>query len=137
MFSDNSWYFRNALVRANYNNLRKGITASSKYLDDFFNNLLLGKSNELKNRYLHIDYNAKSQSANAGVSKCKNCTLEEMAILEELKENPTITQKDLAKKIGKSERTIKSRTVEMQKKGIIKRCNGKRNGAGEILIDFK
>lgn len=42
--------------------------------------------------------------------------------------NPTITQKELAKMIGKSERTVKSMTVIMQEKGLIKRENGKRNG---------
>ena len=65
-------------------------------------------------------------------SKCKNCTLEEIAILTELKNNPLITQKELALKIGKSERTIKTRTIELQKKGYLKRENGKRNGKWEV-----
>lgn len=56
LFSENSWYFRNALVRANYNNIKKGVIATTKYLELFFENLLLGKNNELKNRLLHIDF---------------------------------------------------------------------------------
>ena len=61
--------------------------------------------------------------------------MEELAILRELKKNPSITQKELAVIIGKSERTIKTRTVEMQEKGLIRRENGKRNGRWEVLIE--
>jgi fido (protein-threonine AMPylation protein) len=55
-FESNSWYFRNALVRANYNNAQKNIFADSKPLLKFFGNLLLGGNNDLKNRQLHINY---------------------------------------------------------------------------------
>lgn len=54
LFAENSWYFRNALVRANYNNLQKGIHENSEFLEKFFRNLLLKEHNELKNRFLHI-----------------------------------------------------------------------------------
>ncbi len=54
IFAQNSWYFRNALVRANYNNLQKGIHENPEFLEKFFRNLLLGEHNELKNRFLHI-----------------------------------------------------------------------------------
>lgn len=55
-FAKNSWYFRNALVRANYNNLPNDIHATTLYLEKFFENLLFDGKNELKNRYLHIDW---------------------------------------------------------------------------------
>ena len=55
MFAKHSWYFRNALVRANYRNIQKGIDYSPIYLVRFFRNLLLGESWVLKNRYLHIN----------------------------------------------------------------------------------
>ena len=61
--------------------------------------------------------------------------MEELAIINELKANPSITQKELAAKIGKSERTVKTRTVKMQEKGLIQRENGKRNGRWEVLTD--
>lgn len=57
-----------------------------------------------------------------------------MAIIKLLIDNPRITQKELAERIGKSERTVKTRTVEMQQKGLIKRKNGKRNGEWEVLV---
>ncbi|MBQ3671476.1 MAG: Fic family protein [Treponema sp.] len=61
IFAEKSWYFRNALVRANYNNLQKGIHENPEFLEKFFRNLLLNEHNELKNRYCHIRY--KEQAA--------------------------------------------------------------------------
>ena len=54
MFAKHSWYFRNALVRANYHNIAKGIDYTPIYLERFFRNLLLGEQWDLRNRYLHI-----------------------------------------------------------------------------------
>lgn len=54
IFAENAWYFRNALVRANYTNLQKGIYETTEYLEAFLRNLLLGERNELHNRNLHI-----------------------------------------------------------------------------------
>ena len=55
LFANHSWYFRNALVRANYQNVQKGIMRNSEYLERFFRNLLLGENNELRNRYMVVD----------------------------------------------------------------------------------
>lgn len=55
MFARHSWYFRNALVRANYRNAKKGIDYSPIYLERFFRNLLFGERWDLRNRYLHIN----------------------------------------------------------------------------------
>ncbi len=83
-FAYHSWYFRNALVRANYNNLAKGITATTEYIERFFRNLILGEENELKNRYLLVG--DELQSAKEQIPKGKNCTLnctlEETAVLQ-------------------------------------------------------
>ena len=54
LFANHSWYFRNALVRANYKNAVKGIDYTPVYLERFFRNLLLGERWDLRNRYLHI-----------------------------------------------------------------------------------
>lgn len=54
IFAENAWYFRNALVRANYTNLQKGIYETTEYLEIFLRNLLLNEKNELHNRNLHI-----------------------------------------------------------------------------------
>lgn len=140
-FSNHSWYFRNALVRANYNNLSKGIYATTEYIEAFFRNLILSEHNELKNRTMLVQESSPQgiQSANASneaTSKCNictlNCTLEEIAVLNFLREQPKATQKEIAAHIGKSERTIKTITVNLTEKGIIERKNGKRNGFWEI-----
>ncbi len=55
LFARHSWYFRNALVRANYRNVIKGIDYTPEYLERFFCNLLLGEQWDLRNRYLHIN----------------------------------------------------------------------------------
>ena len=52
--AENAWCFRNALVRANYTNLQKGIHETTEYLEVFLRNLLLNEQNELQNRNLHI-----------------------------------------------------------------------------------
>ena len=54
IFAENAWYFRNALVRANYTNLQKDIHETTEYLEVFLRNLLLNEKNELHNRNLHI-----------------------------------------------------------------------------------
>ncbi len=54
MFANHSWYFRNALVRANYQNVQKGIRREPDFLEQFFRNLLLGEHNELRNRLMLI-----------------------------------------------------------------------------------
>ena len=151
MFAQNSWYFRNALVRANYSNLQKGITETTIYLERFFRSMLLGEEYSFRNRELHIDWkegetnddvkSAKGavQSANFALNlpvKCKSCTLEEIAVLRVVQTNPTATQNQIAATIGKSERTVKSITVSLQEKGILRRVGGKRDGRWEITDDY-
>ena len=55
LFERHSWYFRNALVRANYRNVEKGVNIEPVFLVRFLRNLLLGENNELKNRYMMVD----------------------------------------------------------------------------------
>ena len=55
LFAEHSWYFRNALVRANYRNVRKGIEPDMRFLNLFFRNLIMGERNELKNRYMVVN----------------------------------------------------------------------------------
>lgn len=55
LFANHSWYFRNALVRANYQNVQKGIMRNSEFLERFFSNLLLGKSYKLRNRWMLVN----------------------------------------------------------------------------------
>lgn len=61
-FEKNSWYFRNAMVRANYNNLQKGVHETTEFLELFLRNLLLDENNPLQNRTMHISGALKQDS---------------------------------------------------------------------------
>lgn len=132
LFAAHSWYFRNALVRANYTNREKGIAPDISFLEMFLRNLVLGEQHELRNRDLHVD----AQSENENNSKCKNCTLnctlEELAVLQFLKDNPKATQEMVAKHINRSQRTVKSMTIRLAERGLLARKNGKRDGWWEV-----
>ena len=77
------------MVRANYSDLTQGITETTIYLERFFRSMLLGEEYDLRNRIIHVDWGkvdgeASPQSAKIGEElppKCKNCTLEEVAVL--------------------------------------------------------
>ena len=148
IFAANSCYFRNALVRANYTNVVRGISYETTFLERFFRNMLLNENNVLLNREMHLDWSKSAdqlpqsaiQSAAQSAKntdklppKCKNCTLGELAVLRIIQQNPSATQKQIAEQIGKSERTVKTLTVRLTEKEIIIRRNGKRNGYWEIL----
>ena len=68
-FAENAWYFRNALVRANYTNLQKGIHETTEYLEAFLRNLLLNEENELHNRNLHISGLLNEEKVDIGDTK--------------------------------------------------------------------
>ncbi len=63
LFKDNSLYFRNALVRANYSNIKKGVEEDNSYLVSFFENLLLNKNNDLNNNNLYLKNKTEDKSA--------------------------------------------------------------------------
>ena len=82
----------------------------------------------------------ESQSANNEISKCQNysldCSLDELAVLRFLKVNPDAKQTDIAKQIGKSERTIKRITPSLIVRDLLERENGKRNGRWVVKCDI-
>lgn len=84
IFAENAWYFRNSLVRANYNDLKNGIHETTEYLELFLRNLLLGEHNPLHNRTLHIS-GAFSESAKPDIEKRKPDIGDEEPDIEQLK----------------------------------------------------
>lgn len=78
LFANYSWYFRNALVRANYQNVQKGIMRNSEYLEQFFRNLLLGENNELRNRYMVV--NAPEELTVKQVQQIDRTSTEQLAV---------------------------------------------------------
>ena len=121
IFAEHSWYFRNALVRANYNNRAKNITETTHYLELFLRNLLLDEDNILSNREMHIAFKEIDEQPEIVTDR-------EKMIIELVKENPQITLAEISKKIGKSLRTVNSSMKLLQEKGVIERVGSKKNG---------
>ena len=119
-FEKNSWYFRNALVRANYTNMNKGIYMNTEYLEKFFRNLLLGESNELKNRYCHIKYNEKvaiksQKSSDKPAIKEKSSDI----ILNYLKENDSINNSTAREITGLTAPAVRKIFKKLEAEGLI------------------
>lgn len=102
LFANHSWYFRNALVRANYKNAVKGIDYTPVYLERFFRNLLLGERWELRNRYLHIK--APEQVPEQVQDKYRTSTGQ----VEELIHTENVNIQNLIKIIGDKEMSVKA-----------------------------
>ena len=108
-----------------------------RWEDRFFLRRPVRGHSSAQESYIHVDYGAlEKDGAVLCVSRCVpkvqsctlNCTLGELAVLRLIADNPRITQKGLAAVIGISERTVKTRTVELQAKGLLQREGGRRNG---------
>ena len=136
IFAENAWYFRNALVRANYTNLKKGVHETTDFLELFLRNLLLNEKNELKNRNMHISGTLEAPKCqNVGGIGTLDVTLEELNVLNILKNDPQITQEKIAESINKSTRTVKRIIDSLKEKNIIIRIDGKRFGYWKININ--
>ena len=102
LFANHSWYFRNALVRANYKNAVKGIDYTPVYLERFFRNLLLGERWDLRNRYLHIK--APEQAPEQAQDKYRTSTGQ----VEDLFHTDNVNIQNLIKIIGDKEMSVKA-----------------------------
>ncbi len=120
-FAKNAWYFRNALVRANYTNIQKGVYQDRSYLIKFLRNLLLNENNRLENKELHI----------APSSPIKG-DARETRLLVLLKTNPSIKAEELAEELGVSLRTVKSIVAILKKEGKLERVGGKKYGHWKV-----
>ena len=120
-FAKNAWYFRNALVRANYTNIQKGVYEDRSYLIKFLRNLLLNENNRLENKELHI----APSSPNKGDTR-------ETRLLVLLKTNPSTKTEELAEELGVSLRTVKSIVSILKKEGKLERVGGKKYGRWKV-----
>ena len=134
-FEKNSWYFRNALVRANYTNIQKDIYMNTEYLERFFRNLLLGEHNELKNRYTHIRYDEYLKANTAKITQKINVkiTVNQQKIIDEIKKNPFVTQDELSSLVGIAKLNINKNMKKLKEQNIIRRIGADKNGHWEVL----
>lgn len=160
MFADHSWYFRNALVRANYKNSALGIDYEYKYLERFFRNMFLGEQWELKNRYLIINppeefkvqprldtlhyvqeeieklgrnFDELSKKLGRKAEKLgRKLGKNRIEILRMIYENPNVTTVMMAKKIGITTTAIDG-NIRQMRDIFIRHVGPKKGGHWEII----
>ena len=154
MFAKHSWYFRNALVRANYRNIQKRIEYSPIYLVRFFRNLLLNDGWVLKNRYLHIHpteewkvqpnlknllstNNTPKKVDRKGGQKTEKVDRKggqktKDTILQLITTNPSISSIEMAKVIGINRSAISKHLKKLKEEGIIERQGPAKGGFWRI-----
>jgi len=123
MFAEYSWYFRNALVRANYEDLSKGIHKTEKYLVLFLENLLLGKNHSLKNREMHVQYIDTVKTVNDTVND---------TVYNLIKQNNMITSTEISQQLKISLSTAKRKIKELKETGKIERIGSDKTGSWKI-----
>ena len=127
MFAEHSWYFRNSLVRANYEDLSKGIHKTEKYLVRFLSNLLLGKNQSLKNREMHVQYIDTIKTEVDTVNDTVNDT-----VLNLIKQNTLITSNEITQQLKISLSTAKRKIKELKESGKIERIGSDKTGRWKI-----
>ncbi len=152
MFALHSWYFRNALVRANYRNIKKDIDYTPIYLVRFFRNLLLGEKWDLKNRYLHInaskewgeqpflkedsgginEYNGGVRNSNGSINGDNGgvnggVNVGEL-LLKTITDTPGLNAPALSKRLQKSLRTVQRHLKALSDTGKIEFRGAPKNG---------
>lgn len=160
MFADYSWYFRNALVRANYKNSALEIDYEYKYLERFFRNMLLGEQWVLKNRYLiinppteyseqpRLDNQTNTQENRNGLGKNIDTILEKLGkraeglgkklgktkidIIKLIYQNPSVSSVEMANNIGISSTAIDN-NIRQMRDVYIRRIGPKNGGHWEII----
>ena len=116
LFARHSWYFRNALVRANYKNAQRGIMYDFSFLEKFFRNLLLGEDNELKNRTMVIEAPEVWETASAATEQVPN---KYRTSTEQVPNKFAVTDENVLQLIailGKEQKSVKEMLGELQLK---------------------
>jgi fido (protein-threonine AMPylation protein) len=126
LFADYSWYFRNALVRANYEDLSKSIFRSEKYLIHFLLNLLLKGNHSLRNRDMHIF----TDTANDTV-KTKIDTVND-TVFSLIKQNNHITANEIGIQLKMSLSTVRRKIKELRNNRKIERIGSDKTGHWRI-----
>ena len=134
MFAQHSWYFRNALVRANYRNAVEEIDYAPEYLERFFRNLLLGEQWDLRNRYLHIHPSENVQpNLSPSVKTVEKTTRTVEKILKILSNTPSITVREMSEILGLSRRGVEEQIKSLKQKGVIRRIGPDKGGHWEVI----
>jgi predicted HTH transcriptional regulator len=153
LFAEHSWYFRNALVRANYEDITQGIHRTDKYLIRFLSNLLLKENNILKNRELNVSFvDTVNDTVNEntpnklGVNDTDklgvngntpnflsvNLNKNQFKMLQLIEINNKITIIEMAKSLSISETAVENNMKKLREKGILSRIGSDKTGHWQI-----
>lgn len=151
LFYEKSWYFRNALVRANYENGKLNVEKTQLPLEEFFKVLLFGEEIELKNRFLRIgaDYGSSVAAAtgklhrrdvgvkqkdvvvspaDVAVNVAVKLTRNEDAAVHEILRDGKLTAAKLAGKLSITPRQAQRILASLKKKAGLKRRGSDKAG---------
>lgn len=131
LFAEHSWYFRNALVRVNYEDLSKGIYKTEKYLIQFLSNLLLGENYSLINREMHIQYINTVKTQDDTV-KSENDPVND-TVFYLIKQNNKITTTEISERLKISLSTAKRKIKELKESGKVERTGSDKTGHWIII----
>ena len=158
-FRDNAWYFRNALVRANYADYAREVSRDWSYLEIFFRNLLLGEKNEMKSRYLLIGLtdedkqkirelteekggqkkavrkSGKKSGKKKVVGKSGKKTIDRVWSL--LQKCPQSTFADMVRVLGITRSTIQKHIANLKAAGRLRRVGPDKGGHWEVIEEWK
>jgi len=127
LFADYSWYFRNALVRANYEDLSKGFYRTDKFLIRFLSNLLLKGNFSLKNREMHILADTVNDTVNS-----QNDTVND-TVFSLIQQDNNITAKGISERLKMSLSTVRRKIKELRDNGKIERIGSDKTGYWKII----
>jgi fido (protein-threonine AMPylation protein)/biotin operon repressor len=131
LFADFSWYFRNALVRANYEDLSRGIYRTEKFLIRFLSNLLLKGNFLLKNREMHILVGIVNDTVNDTV-KSQVDTVND-TVFSLIQQDNKITAKEIGEHLKMSLSTVRRKIKELRINGKIERIGSDKTGYWKII----
>ncbi len=144
LFAENSWFFRNALVRANYDHPLKGIAKDFEPLERFFRNLMLGEKNELKSRYLQVGLSdtqrkelSQKRLSEKGCQKKvvrKGCQKTRDKLLLLLQEQPHLTQVGMSAALCVSRQAIQKHLKALKEAKCIRRVGSDKGGHWEVIL---
>ena len=124
LFSEHSWYFRNTLVRANYEDLSRGIYKTETFLIRFLSNLLLKENHSLKNREMHIHF---SDTVKPEIDTVND------TVFSLIKQNKDITADEIGERLGMSLSTVRRKIKALKEQKIINRVGSDKTGYWEII----
>jgi fido (protein-threonine AMPylation protein) len=127
LFADHSWYFRNALVRANYEDLSRGINKTEIFLIRFLSNLLLKGNYSLKNREMHIHADTVNDTVKPQIDTVND------TVFSLIKQNNKIKANEISERLKVSLSTVRRKIKELRDNGKIERLGSDKTGYWKII----